>query len=123
MPPIEPISIAIASIVVIGVSAQWIGWRFGVPSILLLLVSGIIAGPVTGLIGPAFYDQLGDLLAPMVSLAVALILFEGGLTLHLAELPKAGGVVRNLCSLGALVYCLTLLRYYPARLARGGFSP
>ena len=103
MSEIELISIAIASIIVIGIGAQWIAWRFSVPSILLLLLSGLIAGPVTGLIGPQFYETLGDLLMPIVSLAVELILFEGGLTLHLAELPKVGGVVRNLCTFGALV--------------------
>ena len=42
----------------------------------------------------------GDLLFPLVSLSVAIILFEGALTLHLTELKGIGKVVRNLCSTG-----------------------
>ncbi len=91
----------LAGIVVLGVAAQWIAWRVGLPSILLLLTGGLLAGPVTGWLKP---DALfGELLAPFVSLSVALILFEGGLTLKLSELPKIGGLVRNLVTIGAAI--------------------
>ncbi|MFQ5430137.1 MAG: cation:proton antiporter, partial [Phycisphaerae bacterium] len=98
----DSILIAIAGIIVLGVSAQWIAWRIGLPSILLLLTFGIIAGPLTGWIRPGelFPD---DLFFPVVSLAVALILYEGGLSLKVSELPKVGSVVRNLVSIGALL--------------------
>ncbi|MCG8408684.1 MAG: cation:proton antiporter [Phycisphaerales bacterium] len=96
----ESILLAIAGIVVLGVTAQWLAWRIGLPSILLLLIFGIIAGPGIGWIKPdALFD---DLLFPSVSLAVALILYEGGLSLKLSELAKVGTVVRNLVSVGAL---------------------
>lgn len=98
----ETILIGIVGIIVLGVGAQWLAWRIGLPSILLLLTFGLIAGPVLGWIDPnkLFGD---DLLFPVVSLAVALILYEGGLSLRISELPKVGAVVRNLVSLGALV--------------------
>jgi NhaP-type Na+/H+ or K+/H+ antiporter len=94
--------VTVASIVVLAIGAQWLAWRVRVPAILLLLSIGFIAGPVTGFLNPN--DLIGeDLLFPVVSLAVALILFEGGLSLHLADLREAGGVIRNLCTIGALL--------------------
>ncbi len=91
---------ALAGIVLLGVGAQWLAARLGLPSILLLLVVGFFAGPVTGFLHP---DELfEELLFPLVSLSVALILYEGGLTLKLSDLPRVGGVVRNLVSFGAI---------------------
>ncbi|MFQ5655668.1 MAG: cation:proton antiporter, partial [Planctomycetota bacterium] len=88
-------------VVVLGISAQWISWRLNLPSILLLLLFGIVAGPVLGLLHP---DRLlGPLLLPVVLLSVALILYEGGLSLRLRELRQVGSVVRNLVTLGTLV--------------------
>ncbi len=91
----------LAGIVVLGITAQWLAWRVGLPSILLLLVFGIIAGPVAGWLKPD--AVFGNLLAPIVSLSVALILYEGGLTLKLSELRQVGSVIRNLVSIGALL--------------------
>jgi NhaP-type Na+/H+ or K+/H+ antiporter len=49
-------------------------------------------------------DELfGDLLIPIVSIAVAIILFEGSLTLKFAELGGHGAVVRNLVTVGVLI--------------------
>jgi NhaP-type Na+/H+ or K+/H+ antiporter len=88
-------------ILVLGVAARWLAWRVHLPSILLLLLCGIVAGPVTGFLQP---DELfGNFLNPFVSLSVALILFEGGLSLNLRELKEIGGVVRNLIVIGSLV--------------------
>lgn len=88
-------------IIVIGIGAQWLAWRLRIPSILLLLVCGFTAGPILGLINP---DELvGEALMPLVSLAVAMILYEGGLTLRISELKAVGGMVRNLITIGALV--------------------
>lgn len=94
--------VGIAVIVVFGIGAQLLAWRLGLPSILLLLIFGFIAGPITGLLDP---DQLfgKELLLTLVSVSVALILYEGGLSLRLADLPKVGGVVRNLVSVGAVL--------------------
>ena len=44
--------VGISSVIALGISAQWLAWRTKLPAILLLLVFGIIAGPVTGWINP-----------------------------------------------------------------------
>lgn len=92
---------ALAVIVGVGMAAQWLAWRTQVPSIILLLVSGLLLGPVLGVVDPD--ELLGDTLFPLVSLSVALILFEGGLDLPPRELRAAGTVVRRLITLGAVV--------------------
>ncbi|MCK5306986.1 MAG: sodium:proton antiporter, partial [Zetaproteobacteria bacterium] len=62
----EELIIGLAGIVVVGISAQWIAWRFKIPSILLLLFFGFMAGPITGIIDT---DEIfGVLLFPVVSL-------------------------------------------------------
>ncbi|MDZ7718267.1 MAG: cation:proton antiporter [Balneolaceae bacterium] len=97
----EHFLISITSIFVFGIGAQWIAWRFHLPAILLLLISGILAGPVFGLLDP---DALmGDLFTPFISISVAIILFEGGLSLRFSELKDSGGVIGNLVSIGVLI--------------------
>ncbi len=97
----EEIIIWLAVILMLGISAQWLAWFIRVPSILVLLVCGIVAGPVTGLIDP---DAIfGETLFPLVSLSVAIILFEGGLSLKLDELRGQGAVVNRLVLTGTLV--------------------
>jgi NhaP-type Na+/H+ or K+/H+ antiporter len=91
----------LAVIVGVGMAAQWLAWRTQIPSIILLLVSGLLLGPVFHVIDPD--EFLGGTLFPIVSLSVALILFEGGLDLPPRELKAAGTVVRRLISVGALV--------------------
>ncbi len=91
----------IAGILLFGLVAQWIAWKFNLPSILLLLGFGLLAGPVTGLLDP---DKLfGDLLFPIVSVSVAVILYEGGLSLRFSEIKTHSDVVRNLITVGVLV--------------------
>jgi NhaP-type Na+/H+ or K+/H+ antiporter len=97
----EHILLGLASIIVLGIGAEWLAWRLRLPSILVLLIFGIVAGPVIGFLNPD--ALLGDLLLPIVSLAVAIILFEGGLNLRVSELRQVGGVVRKLITVGALV--------------------
>lgn len=74
----ENVLIGLAAIIVFGIFAQWFSWILRLPSILLLLVLGFIAGPVTGLLNPD--EFFGELLFPFVSISVAIILFEGGLS-------------------------------------------
>ena len=85
--------ILIAGVAVLGVVAQWIGWRFQVPSILFLLVVGLLLGPLTEWVRPS--QVLGESLPPVIGMAVAIIVFEGGLNLNVRELRTAGsGVLR-----------------------------
>jgi len=86
---------------ILGIAAQWVAWRLRLPSILILLLTGLLVGPVLGLLDP---DALfGELLMPFVSISVALILYEGGFSLHFSELRSVGGTVRNLVTIGAFV--------------------
>lgn len=92
--------IELASVLLLGIGAQWVAWRLKLPSILLLLLTGFVVGPITGWLDP---DRLlGEAFLPIVSLSVATILFEGGLTLRLRELAGAGApAVRNLILFGS----------------------
>src|SRR3546814_11644098 len=84
----DSLLVKIALIGVIGIGAQWIAWRTGRPAIALMLIAGIVAGPVLGLIHPE--QDFGSLREPFIKLAVAVILFEGGLTLKRSEERRVG---------------------------------
>jgi NhaP-type Na+/H+ or K+/H+ antiporter len=95
----EHIAFAVVGVLGLGIGAQWLAWRFRVPAIILLSVAGLVAGPWLGFINPT--ESMGELLRPLISLCVAIILFEGGLSLQLAELKQAASGVRRLVYLGA----------------------
>jgi NhaP-type Na+/H+ or K+/H+ antiporter len=107
----EYILIALAGIGLIGITSQWLSWWLKLPAILFLLLGGIVAGPLTGWLDP---DALfGDLLFPFISLAVAVILFEGSLTLKFEQIKGLQQVVRNLVSIGILVtWTITTIATY-----------
>jgi NhaP-type Na+/H+ or K+/H+ antiporter len=96
----QQILFAFAAIGASALACQWLAWRLRLPAILFLLIAGILAGPLLGLLDPQ--ALFGDLLFPLVSMAVALILFEGSLTLHLSEWREIGTVVRRMVTIGAL---------------------
>lgn len=97
----ETFLIGIASVLLFGIGAQWVAWRFKMPAILLLLLAGLAAGPLLGLVKPD--ELMGGLFAPFISVSVAIILFEGGLSLRFSELKETGRVIGTLVSLGALL--------------------
>jgi NhaP-type Na+/H+ or K+/H+ antiporter len=101
----EPLMFKIALIGALGSAAQWIAWRSQKPAIVYLLLAGIVAGPVLGLLDPA--ADFGDLQQPIIKLAVAVILFEGGLQLNFRDLREAGGPVRRMILLGVPLGWLT----------------
>ncbi|PTB93658.1 sodium:proton exchanger, partial [Marinobacter sp. B9-2] len=94
----------LASIGVLSLFCQWLAWRVRMPAILFLLAGGIAAGPVLGFLSPEVV--FGDLLFPVISLAVAIILFEGSLTLRYEEIRGHGKMVRNLIPVGSIVTCI-----------------
>lgn len=97
----QDFGLAIAFILLVATLSQWAAWRARLPAILFLLIAGIIVGPVFGWINP---DALfGELLQPMISLSVAIILFEGSLTLKLSEIREVSQVVQRMITIGALV--------------------
>ncbi|GAA4229247.1 NhaP-type Na+/H+ or K+/H+ antiporter [Sagittula marina] len=94
---LDPV-LAFALVGALGVGGQWIAWRLRLPAIVLMLAAGLIVGPVLGVLDPA--AQFGDMLQPMIAIAVAIILFEGGLTLDFHSLSDAAKGVRRLVFIG-----------------------
>lgn len=93
--------LALVGIGILGLLCQWLAWRLKLPAILFLLIAGALVGPVVGWLDP---DALfGDLLFPLVSLSVAVILFEGSLTLRWQDIRGLERVVRNLITLGTVI--------------------
>ncbi len=91
----------LTAVLALGALAQWIAWRFRFPSILLLLAFGFAARLITG-VDPA--SVLGEeLLFALVSLFVAVILFEGGLSLKLVEVKESKSIIAKLVTVGVLV--------------------
>jgi NhaP-type Na+/H+ or K+/H+ antiporter len=82
----------IVVLLALGAVAQWLAWRLKVPSISILLAVGFVTGPITGVFRPE--EVLGDLTFPFVSLAAAVVLFEGGLTASLDEFRSVAAPVR-----------------------------
>ena len=97
----EHLLITLTALGVLGSLAQWFAWWVKLPAILFLLLIGILVGPVLGWFDPD--AVFGDLLFPIVSLSVAVILFEGSLTLRFREIRGLQSVVRNMVTIGVLV--------------------
>ncbi len=114
---VESLMVKIALIGLLGIGAQWIAWRTGRPAIALMLLVGIIAGPILGIIDPE--RDFGALQEPIIKLAVAVILFEGGLSLNFRELRQAGGAVTTMVIIaGPIAWVLgTAAAYYGAGLS------
>lgn len=104
----------LALVPTLGVLAQWLAWRSRLPAILLLLVFGIALGQwispdallaqLVGAEGTEEEAAIGPLLLfPLVSLSVAIILFEGGLSLRLRELREAGRPTFRLVTAGTVI--------------------
>ncbi|WP_032095152.1 MULTISPECIES: cation:proton antiporter [unclassified Alteromonas] len=108
--------LSLVAVGLLSIGCQYLAYRVRLPAILPLLIVGIVVGPVFGILDA---DALfGDLLFPVVSLSVAIILFEGSLTLKFKDIAGHGNMVRNLCTVGVLItgiisaaaahYCLGL---------------
>ena len=112
----EQQALVIALIGVLGIGAQWIAWRTGWPAIVLMLAAGFLAGPIFHVFDPE--EAFGAMLEPMITIGVALILFEGGLSLDFRELRKYGEGVWRLVFLGVPLGWLfgSLACYYIAGL-------
>jgi NhaP-type Na+/H+ or K+/H+ antiporter len=105
----------LAGIIILGIIAQWVAWRFKIPAILPLILIGLIAGPFSTLIshdGTKWIEPVwngneglfpGELLFNFVSLAIGIILFEGGLTLKKEEILNVGPVILKLITIGSIV--------------------
>lgn len=98
--------VLLVSVGLISLACQYLAYKLKLPAILPLLISGIVLGPMLGVLHP---DELfGDLLFPIVSLSVAIILFEGALTLRMQDIAGHGAMVRNLCTVGVVITWLVV---------------
>jgi len=106
----------LAGIIILGILAQWVAWKFKIPAILPLILIGLLVGPIaaeflsedgTKWIEPIWNGEKGlfpgESLFYFVSLAISIILFEGGLTLKRAEIKHVGPVITKLITLGSAI--------------------
>ncbi|WP_298478352.1 sodium:proton antiporter [uncultured Maribacter sp.] len=105
----------LAGIIILGIIAQWMAWRLKLPAILPLILIGLLVGPIATLFtedGLKLIEPIwngtnglfpGDGLYYFVSLAISIILFEGGLTLKRSEIKNVGPVITKLITLGSVV--------------------
>ncbi len=106
----------LAGIIILGILAQWVAWRLKIPAILPLILIGLLVGPIaaefltedgTKWIEPQWNGNEGlfpgESLFYFVSLAISIILFEGGLTLRTSEVKRVGPVITKLITIGSLV--------------------
>jgi NhaP-type Na+/H+ or K+/H+ antiporter len=104
---IPPLTL-LAGIVGLGVTIQLLASRFKLPSIVFLLLAGLALGPLFGVLRPS--EQFGELLEPLVSLAVAMVLFEGSLSLRVSEARRLGRPLWSLTMVGLICsFTLTTL--------------
>jgi len=106
----------LAGIIILGILAQWVAWRLKIPAILPLILIGLLVGPIaaeflnqegTKWIQPVYKEGRGlfpdESLFNFVSLAISIILFEGGMTLRTGEIKNVGPVITKLITIGSLV--------------------
>ncbi|MYL43307.1 cation:proton antiporter [Virgibacillus salexigens] len=93
--------ISIVVVIALGIFSQWLAWRIQWPSIVIMSIAGLLIGPVFGFINPE--QALGDLYSPIVSLAVAVILFEGSTTLDIREVKGISKSVFRVVTFGAFL--------------------
>ncbi|MCB0438131.1 MAG: sodium:proton antiporter, partial [Mangrovimonas sp.] len=118
--------IELAGIVILGILAQWFAWKLKIPAILPLILIGLLVGPVSSLytengmklLEPIWNGQKGlfpgEGLYYFVSLAISIILFEGGLTLKREEIKNVGPEITKLITLGSVItfFCAGLAAHY-----------
>ncbi|MGD9947711.1 MAG: cation:proton antiporter [Desulfobulbus sp.] len=97
----ESIFFIIAGLLAASTLCQWGAWRVKLPAIIFLLLTGILVGPVLGLLHPE--QLLGNFFFPFISISVAVILFEGSLTLRFKDIMGFETVIRNMVSFGMVI--------------------
>src|SRR5699024_2163578 len=86
---------------ILGIGSQWVAWRYRMPAIVIMSATGLLVGPILGLINPE--QSFGDLYDPIISIAVAIILFEGSLSLNFKELRGLGKPLVRISTIGAFI--------------------
>ncbi|WP_435347847.1 cation:proton antiporter domain-containing protein [Haloarchaeobius sp. HRN-SO-5] len=103
------LALVVALIIALGVVAQVLGDRYRTPSVLFLIIAGILVGPEGigswfGFIDPIVtQDTFGGALSTIVGLSVAIIVFEGAFHLKIAKLREAPSATIRLVTVGAAI--------------------
>lgn len=102
---------------ILGIGSQWLAWKFNFPAIVVMSVAGLLVGPIFGIMNPE--ESFGDLYSPIISVAVAIILFEGSLNLKFKEISGLGKPIFRIASLGAFIAWIlgSLTAHYVAGLS------
>ncbi|WP_163540038.1 sodium:proton antiporter [Gracilibacillus sp. YIM 98692] len=98
---VDSLLLVLMIIGVLGVGSQWVAWKFQLPAIVVMAIAGLLAGPIFDIINPE--QDFGDLYRPFISIAVAIILFEGSLNLNIKELRGLGKPVFRIVTWGAIL--------------------
>src|SRR5699024_10133176 len=88
-------------VLALGIGSQWLAWRYRLPAIVIMSVTGLLVGPIFGLINPE--ESFGPIYSTIISVAVAIILFEGSLSLNFKELRDAGKPILRISTIGAFI--------------------
>ena len=88
-------------VILIGILSQWVAWKYRMPAIVVMAVAGLLVGPIFGLINPQ--ESMGDLFGPIITFAVAIILFEGSLNLDIREIKGFSKPVARIVTIGAFI--------------------
>jgi len=102
---------------ILGIGSQWFAWKFSMPAIVVMSIVGLIAGPFLGIMNPE--ESFGDLYRPVISVAVAIILFEGSLDLNRKEVSDVGRPIFRIATIGAFIAWIagSLAAHYMAGLS------
>ncbi|GGG37053.1 cation:proton antiporter [Bizionia arctica] len=108
--------IELGGIIILGILAQWVAWKLKIPAILPLILIGLLVGPISSEFfsadGSKWIEPIwngkeglfpGESLFYFVSLAISIILFEGGLTLRMGEIKNVGPAITKLITIGSIV--------------------
>ena len=97
----EAALISIVAILALGIFSQWLAWKIQWPSIFIMSIAGLLIGPIFGWVNPQV--ALDELYSPLISLAVAIILFEGSSNLDFREIKDISKSVFRVVTLGAFL--------------------
>lgn len=97
----EAALISIVAILALGIFSQWLAWKIQWPSIFIMSIAGLLIGPIMGWVNPEV--ALDELYSPLISLAVAIILFEGSSNLDFREIKDISKSVFRVVTLGAFL--------------------
>src|SRR5699024_12733928 len=97
----SPLFFIIMLLGLLGIGFQWLAWKYSMPAIVIMSIAGLLVGPILGVMNPE--ESFGALYDLTISIAVAILLFEGSLHLSVKELRGLGRPVVQISPIGAVI--------------------